>query len=390
MLQLKIAQVSTSDMSIFVLLLDQIKRLQKMGNEVVAVCSPGKWSEKIKKEGVKIVTIQMKREPSFLNDLSSLVKLYRLFQKEKFDIVHTHTPKAGLLAPVAAKLAGTPVVVHTIHGLLFHDRMPFWKRCIFWLPEKFTALSSDYLLSQSKEDIDVAVKSGICRAGKIFYLGNGIDTSRFSPEACKTARLALRQSMGFRDEDFIVGSFGRLVYEKGFSELFKAAKILIEKHANIKFLIIGPQEPDQSDAVSPKETKELEKTKKVYFLDWQKNMPEWYSAIDLFVLPSRREGVPRTCIEAGAMRKPVVTTNIRGSREVVLGGKTGLLVPLKDVNSLVKAIEKMLLDEPLRKQMGANARQHILKNFENRLVLERLENFYSLITTRIKKAKQKT
>jgi len=143
---LKIAQVATSDASIRLLLLDHIEALAAAGHEVTAVCAPGQWTEDLRTRGITVAAVPMNREMTPLADLQALGGLTRLFRNKKFDVVHTHTPKAGLLGPLAARLAGVPVVVHTIHGLLFHDRMPAAAQCLFWLPEKFTAALAHRLL----------------------------------------------------------------------------------------------------------------------------------------------------------------------------------------------------------------------------------------------------
>ena len=162
----------------------------------------------------------MAREFAPLQDLRSVCSLTNCFRKHKFDVVHTHTPKAGLLGPIAAKLAGTPVVVHTIHGLLFHDRMPLSRRAAFWAVEKTTATFSDHLLSQSREDIDVAIRTKLCAASKIRYLGNGIDLCRFTPST-GSQREAMLSSIGLPSQTFVVGTVARLVRDKGLLELFR-------------------------------------------------------------------------------------------------------------------------------------------------------------------------
>ena len=141
---LRIAQVATSGMSVRLLLQDQIRALEAEGHEVVAVCAPGPWVESIRSHGVKVETVPMQREIAPLRDVRSLLALRDCFRRHKFDVVHTHTPKAGLIGPLAAQLAGVPHVVHTIHGLLFHDQMTRLKQIIFWLPEKFTATFCDH------------------------------------------------------------------------------------------------------------------------------------------------------------------------------------------------------------------------------------------------------
>jgi glycosyltransferase involved in cell wall biosynthesis len=377
---LKIAQVTTTDMAMRFLLMDQIKCLQGQGHEVVAVCGEGPWVESLREQGIKVDVVKMARELRPFRDLMSFFALMRCFRKHRFDVVHTHTPKAGLLAPMAAKIAGTRMVVHTIHGLLFHDQMRLWKRLLFWIPEKVTALSADVLLSQSEEDVAVATRSGLCSAGKVKYLGNGIDVVKFSPRHSAGSRQLTRQELGIQDTDAVIGIVGRLVNEKGFGDFFAAAAELIPKHKTWKFVIVGPKESGQrKDAISVGQIQELRRTGSVFFLDWRDDVSRWYAAMDIFVLPSHREGVPRACMEAAAMELPVIATNIRGCREVVKQNETGILVPLKDRRALISAIEMLVADENRRIRFGKEGRQHILKKFDHELVLERLRNLYSQI-----------
>ncbi len=370
--RLKIAQVATADISIAVLLLDHIKALRADGHEVVAVCAPGPWLEKVRAAGVRVETIGMTRELSPLRDLQSLLELRRLFSREQFDVVHTHTPKAGLLGPLAAQWAGVPWVVHTIHGLLFHDRMPRWKRWMYWLPEYFTAGFSDQLLSQSREDIEVATTTGICRRDKIRYIGNGVDVLHFSP----SSEHRRHRPEPFKPTDFVVGSVGRLVYDKGFAELFEAAEQLTRAHSDMRFVVVGPRDHEQNDAIPEETLERLTRSGAVTFTGWAEDMWPWYSAMDLLVLPSYREGIPRACMEAAAMGLPIVATDIRGCREVVKHGDTGLLVPVRNANALASAIGTMYADREMRKRMGENGRRHIVENFNQQQVLDRLCAMY--------------
>lgn len=375
---LKIAIVAAADMSMRFLLWDQIHALEEAGHEVVAVCGPGEWVEKMRAAGVLVETVDITRELNPVGDLNALVQLYRLFRLHRFDVVHTHTPKAGILGPVAARLAGVPVVVHTIHGLLFHDRMPSWKRCLYWLPEKWTAFFSHSLLSQSREDMDVAVRTHLCPRDKISYVGNGIDLVHFS---CKSIgeRVRRRRQIGLTESDFVIGSVGRLVYEKGFAELFAAADALGSEPDSIKFIVVGPEEKDQNDAIDSARMQELKRRGIVRFLGWQDNVVSWYPAMDIFVLPSHREGIPRACMEASAMERPVIASDIRGCREVIEHGRTGLLVAVGDPGALVAAIQELRRDPSRRRQMGAEGRRHIARQFDGLSVLQRLRDFYSRI-----------
>jgi glycosyltransferase involved in cell wall biosynthesis len=373
---LKIAQVATADVSVRLLLLDQIQALKALGHDVVAVCAPGDRVEEMRRFGLTVATVPMARELRPWNDLQSLVALYKLFRKEKFDVVHSHTPKAGILAPLAARLARVPIVVHTIHGLLFHDQMPRWRRWLYWLPEKWTAKLSKFLLSQSHEDISSAVRCGICSREKITYLGNGIDTSHFSPQFSPADDSRNRSALGIRPDDFVIGCVGRLVYEKGFGELFEAASLLREM-GQIKILIIGPEETDQDDAVPRSQLEMQTGHGDVCLLGFQEDLRPWYRLMDVFVLPSHREGIPRACMEAAAMGRPVVVTDIRGCREVVRHRETGFLVPVRNPKALADAILELWRDPGKRESFGVQGQRHIKAEFDSRLVLERLRSFYA-------------
>jgi len=373
---LKIAQVATTDVSIRLLLLDQIKALEADGHEVVAMCAPGPWVEHVRSEGVTVETVPMVREMAPLRDVRSVAALVNCFRQHKFDVVHTHTPKAGLVGPIAARLARVPHVVHTVHGLLFHDRMTRSRQTIFWVPEKITATLCHRLLSQSREDMERAVRSRLCTRKKIAYLGNGIDVARFAPPTAYDRTEKLRQ-VGLQASDFVVGSVGRLVKEKGFAELFAAAEALAARYPQIKFVVIGPRETDQDDALDPGYMDDLQRRGVVRFVNWCEDMTQWYAAMDIFVLPSYREGIPRACMEAAAMMLPVVASDIRGCREVVLNGATGLLVPPRNVPLLMEAIETLHNERNRARQMGEAARQHIVKSFNNKDVCRRLCEFYA-------------
>jgi glycosyltransferase involved in cell wall biosynthesis len=376
---LRIAQVATSSISVRLLLLDQIKALEADGHDVVAVCAPGPWVESVRRAGVTVHTVPMEREIAPLRDLRSTAALARCFRQHKFDVVHTHTPKAGLIDPIAARLARVPRVVHTIHGLLFHDRMTRLRQTIFWVPEKITATFCDRLLSQSREDVERAVRSRLCSRKKIAYLGNGIDVVRFAPQVISERTEKLRE-VGLQASDFVVGSVGRLVKDKGFMELFAAAEGLTARYPQLKFVVIGPRETDQNDALNNDYMDDLQRRGVVRFVNWCEDLRSWYAAMDIFVLPSHREGVPRACMEAAAMMRPVVASDIRGCREVVLDGDTGLLVPPRDVPRLVEAIEMLHNEHNRAAQMGERGRHHIVKNFNNKDVCRRLCEFYAQLS----------
>ena len=372
----KIAHVATLDMSVRFLLLNQLLRLKAEGYEVHAVCRDGQWVEEVEAFGIPVHIIPMRRELSPFKDLLALWNMVKLFKKEGFHIVHTHTPKAGLLGPVAAQLAGVPIVIHTVHGFLFHDNVPRLKRWFFMAVEKFTATFADYLFSQSSEDMDAAVKYRICKSDKIFYQGNGIDVMKFSRDNLSIEPEKKREEVGLKADELVVGIVARLVYEKGYLELFQAAVQLTRKFDNVKFLVVGPVETDRKDAVNLDILEELGIEENVIFLGMRKDVPELYSTMDIFVLPSWREGIPRALMEAMAMEVPVVATNIRGCREVVKNGETGLLVPVRNHQALAEAVAILLQDEQKRIEMGKAGRKYILANFTEDAVYQRIIQLY--------------
>jgi glycosyltransferase involved in cell wall biosynthesis len=378
-MSLRIAQIATVDCSIQILLLDHIRSLREQGHDVTAVCAPGPSIKELRDGGVSVETVEMERELHPLSDSRSFVRLLRLFRQHRFDVVHTHTTKAGLLGPLAAQLAGVPVVLHTIHGLLFHDRTPVAKRGAFWLAEKFTASCTDHLLSQSREDVDVALQSGLCAPEKITYLGNGIDVQKFSPHRDARARDAVRRAFGFAETDFVVGSVSRLVYEKGCGDLFKAAQQLTSRYRDVKFLVVGRPEMGKSNSVPAEEIASLSQDRSIVFAGWRDDMPQCYSAMDAFLLPSHREGVPRACMGAAAMERAVIATDIRGCREAVCHRETGLLVPIRNVSAIVAAVEALLSDRSRARAMGRAGREHILRHHDQRQVLSRLCAFYAAL-----------
>ncbi len=376
--RVKVMHVTTVDMSVRFLLLNQLLFLKEKGFEVSAVCSDGEWIPEILQAGIPVETIEMRRKISLFSDLKALVRLYLHFRRERPEIVHTHTPKAGLLGQLAAKAAGVPVIVNTVHGFYFHDNMKWLPRKSFILMEKIAALCSDSILSQNREDIKTAIKEKIAAEGRMRYLGNGIDISRFDP-----ARFSLEDREGKKREigvsrgQSIVGFVGRLVVEKGIADFLEAAAAIKSLIPETKFLVIGPVEIDKKGGFEPSAVKETDLASEVIFLGMRKDMPDLYSIMDVLVLPSHREGFPRSPMEAGAMGKPVVATNIRGCREVVRDGRTGILVPLRDTRELSEAVLRLLRDKELAGKMGSAARRLAAEEFDERKVFARVHTEYS-------------
>jgi glycosyltransferase involved in cell wall biosynthesis len=376
--QIKVVHISTVDMSLRYMLLNQMLSIQEAGYDVSGISAPGPEIEAVKAAGIRYFPAPLSRSLSPVADLRALWELYQILRRERFTIVHTHTPKAGLLGQLAARMAGVPIVVNTIHGFYFHDNMaPFWRRFYITM-EKIAARCSDLILSQNREDIETAIRERICRPEKIQYLGNGFDIQRFE-QTCvdETVLAAKRRELGLPAGVPVVGFVGRLVAEKGILELLKAARLILQRLPATKFLIVGPIDYDKPDALTPAIADEYGLGDACIFTGRRHDMPELYALMDVLVLPSHREGFPRTPMEASLMGIPSVVTDVRGCREAVQHGQNGLLVPLGDVPKLAESILMVLTDRELAKRLGENGRRIAYERFDERKVFQKVQDEYA-------------
>ncbi len=375
----KVLQVTAVDVTVKKLLMPLMERLVSEGYRVHIACSEGDYLSWIRAKGYPVHNIEIQRRINPFSNLKSLWSLYRLMKRERFDIVHVHTPVAAALGRVAAWMARVPVVIYTAHGFYFHDNMARWlRRLVIWV-EKLLGQMTHLVFTQSQEDAVNAVREGICSGSKVTCIGNGVEISRFMarPEGA-------RMSLGLTAHDKVVGFVGRLVGEKGILELMEAMRPVVRAIPEAKLLIVG----DKLNSDRDRKTRQLianllarhNLAPHVLFTGFIEEVPKVMSALDLFVLPSHREGMPRTIIEAMASGKPVIATNIRGCREEVVPGLNGLLVPVNDPASLAVAIISLLSDPKLARQMGDEGRRRARELFDERTVLDRQVRAYAEIT----------
>jgi len=379
---MKIAHVANDDIALYYLLLNQMKNLQRTGYEVTAISAPGPYIHHIEEAGICHIPVPFTRRANTpVQDLAALFKLYRIFQRKQFTIVHTHNPKPGFLGQIAAKLAGVPVIVNTLHGFYFHDRMTPLSRRLFVTLERIAARCSDLILSQNREDMSTAFQEGICRVEKIKYLGNGIDLSCFDP-----ARFTLedvlkkRNELGIPAHAHVVGFVGRLAAKrKGFLDFLRAAQIVSEWLPDAYSLIVGDADHGKPDAVHPSIAKDYNIADRCIFVGRVPNheLPILYAVMNVLVLPSLFEGIPRVVMEASAMQIPAVVTDVKGNREAVEHGRNGLRVPLGDVQRLAFSIAAILTDEGKAKRMGEEGRQIALERFDENVVFEKVRQEYA-------------
>lgn len=375
--KVKICHVANTDMAVRFLLFNQLKFLKKLGYNVYAVCSSGSLIKDVEKQGIKVKTIDFNRGFNLFAHLIAFFKLFFYFKKKKFDVVHTHNPVPGFLGQLAAKMAGVPIIINTIHGFYFQERDSWLKRNFLISIEKIAAKCSDLIFSQNKEDIKTAVKEKICNLQKIKYLGNGIDIQKFNGERFSKEFIDKKKRELNLDSNFkIIGIIGRLVKEKGYLELFEAFKKVLNKFPDIILLVIGPEEPKKKDKIKQNIIKNYGIEKNVLFLGQRTDIDELYPLFDIFVLPSHREGFPRTIIEAQAAARPVIATDIRGCREAIDDGKTGILVPQKNSEKLAEAIGYLLLSPERAKDMGKAGRKKIEREFNEKIIFDRIKKEY--------------
>jgi glycosyltransferase involved in cell wall biosynthesis len=370
----KLAHLTTSDISLSLLLGHQIRAYLEAGYDVTGISAAGPWAEQLARQGVRHIALpRLRRTWAPADDLRAFAALVRIFRRGRYDIVHTHNPKTGVLGRIAARLAGVPVVVNTVHGLYGTDGAAP-RRALFLGLERLAARCSDFEFCQSGEDLDLLRRLRIIRPDRSMFIGNGVDLTVFDPAAVD--RAAIRAQLGVDDQTLVVGAVGRLVWEKGYREFFDAAERIRATHPRVRFIAVGPFDDDKSDAVMPTVADDLERRGIVRFLGLRRDMPAMYRAMDLFVLPSHREGFPRSAVEAAAMGLPLVLTNIRGCREVVTDGRNGLLVPPRDAGALEAAVRRIIADPGTRRAFGEANRRLAQAQFDERRIIASILDTY--------------
>ncbi len=376
----KIMQISAIDLTMHVLLGELNRSTIREGYETIGVCSEGEYKEKIENDGVVLVDIAIDRKIS-LSNIASVKDIYKVIKKNKPDIVHVHTPIAAVLGRIAAKLARVPNIIYTAHGFYFHENMNSLVYKILYLIEKYMAsFFTDYIFTQSQEDAHLAIKGEFLPGNKIVCISNGVDVDHiFNPiNINKKDIMNLYNDFNLSKEDKIISFIGRIVAEKGVFDLLEAFEKI--NRENVKLLLIGGTFQGERDLKILNKIKRYESNPNIIFTGKRSDLHNLLYISDIFCLPSYREGMPRSIIEAMAMQNAVIATNIRGSREEVIDGKTGYLIPLNDPLSIKEKIEKLLDNEILLEYMKKAGRERAVKHFnEEQVVAKQLEVYGKLI-----------
>ena len=347
--------------------------------EVGVLSSPGEEWAMLDKYGdaVKRLEVPMERHISPLRDLRSLWRLVRVFRRERPDMVHSMTPKAGLLCMLAAWITRVPVRVHMFTGLVFPTATGL-KRRILMATDRLTCACATHVLPEGEGVKRDLLDNGITRKPiKVLGYGNcrGIDLDRFDPTLPEIQAEAAKLR---KPEVFTFIAIGRLVGDKGINELVAAFSRLNRELPATRLILVGPQEKEL-DPLSPATLSEIESNPAIEAVGNQADVRPWLAAADCHVLASYREGFPNVVIEAGAMGLPQIVTDINGANEIIVEGKNGTIVPPRDSDALYQAMKRMINDPDWRPQLGANARQMIASRYEQGYVRRCLYDFYKEI-----------
>ncbi|MDO4462508.1 MAG: glycosyltransferase family 4 protein [Bacteroidia bacterium] len=372
----KLIRTSTIGMSLDIFCNGVLRELSER-YDVVAVSSPDEYFENVRRrEGVRCVEVPMERQISPLKDIISLWRLYKLFRHEKPLMVHSMTPKAGLLSMIAAWLARVPIRIHTFTGLVFPTAHGLTKR-ILMATDWLTCACATHIVPEGEGVKRDLLSHHITRKPiKVLGYGNvrGIDLTHYNPDAVEPVFKENTDGVTFI-------SIGRLVGDKGINELVSAFIRLRKDNPNIHLILVGPQEQDL-DPLLPETLEAIANTPSIHAVGFQSDIRPWLKSAHVSILASYREGFPNVVIEAGAMGLPQIVTNINGANEIIVEGKNGTIIPPRDADALYHAMRNML-NEEYRTSLAANARDMIASRYEQGFVRRCLYEYYEGVVSKV-------
>jgi glycosyltransferase involved in cell wall biosynthesis len=362
---IRVGHLTTVDVSLAKLLRTELQAGLESGHDVVGLSASGPYVDDLERLGIRHVAIShLTRRWSLIADLRASAALWTILGDLKLDVLHTHTPKAGVMGRVVGRLRHVPVVVNTCHGLVATEYDRWRKRFAVKVIEGLATRLSHAELYQNPEDRQVL--ASFLRGRICMVVGNGTDlnTFQFDPDA----RREIRSQLGVGPDEVLVGGVGRTVAEKGLIEYSNAA---CRPGPPAQFVWIGPIDSVKADSIS--------ELPGVRMLGERHDMAALYSALDIFVLPSHREGFPRSAMEAAACGRPLVLTNIRGCREIGRDGVEVLFVPPRNSVRLADAIDRLITDGHLRRVMGEAAQRRATAAFDQRRVARLSYEAYRIV-----------
>jgi len=379
----KLIRITTVPLSLKVLLKGQLRFMASNGFDVKGVSSEGEELREVhENEGIAVEAITMSRKITPFQDLKSLWEMWNFLRKEKPQIVHTHTPKAGIIGMLAARLAGVPHRLHTVAGLPLMEATGT-KRKILNFVEKLTYSSATRVYPNSKGLYDFILQNNFTQSNKLKIIANGssngIDTAFFSPDqVTEIERVTLREKLSIQPDDFVFVFVGRIVSDKGINELIKAfseLQTVENKLTGIKLLLVGGLENDL-DPLNPETLAEINQNKDIISVGFQQDVRSFFAIADALVFPSYREGFPNVVMQAGAMGLPSIVSDINGCNEIIIEGENGLIIPSKNVEKLKEKMLTLAKDKNLYTKLKGNSRRMIENRYEQSVVWNALLEEY--------------
>src|SRR5690606_28595265 len=356
----KLIRITTVPQSLRGLLRGQLRFMSQNGYEVIGVSSPGEVLEDVKKnEGINTVAIEMTRSITPLQDLKALVQLIQLFRKEKPQIVHTHTPKAGLLGMIAARIAGVPHRLHTVAGMPLTVATGS-KRQLLNQMEKLTYACATKVYPNSFGLEKIILDEKFTSPTKLKVIGkgssNGIDTSQFDPALVSAeTKMHLRKEFNINSDDFVFLFVGRVVKDKGINELVQAFINLERNNTNCHLDIVGSYESDL-DPVLPETEKQINNHPKIHAVGYKSTVIDYFAMTDVLTFPSYREGFPNVVMQAASMQLNCIVSDINGCNEIIEDGKNGWIVLSRNIEQLQNRMEWCVQNKEQSKKMGLESR----------------------------------
>lgn len=378
---MKLIRVTTVPQSLRGLLKGQLKFMSQSGFEVLGVSSSGEALYEVSiNEEINIYKVEMTRTIAPIKDLKALWDFYQLCKREKPLIVHSHTPKAGIIGMLGAKLAGVPIRLHTVAGLPLMEATGF-KRSILNFVEKLTYSSATKVYPNSKGLYDFILSEKFTSVSKLDVIAdgssNGINTSIFNSDVLiEEVLVKLKETLDIKEDDFVFVFVGRLVGDKGINELVHAFKNICKRSSNVKLLLVGPLE-SELDPLRNSTLEEMETNENIISVGFQKDVRPFFAISNALVFPSYREGFPNVVMQAGAMGLPSIVSNINGCNEIIIQDKNGSIIPVKDTEAIESEMLKFVNDKEYYKQLKENSRSMITKRYEQQVVWNALLEEYN-------------
>lgn len=380
----KLVIVTTVPATLFSLLSNQIPQLQTLNYSISLITSSGAgWitiPDVVKKYGLPVFTIPLSRTISLGRDIVSIFRLFLLLRRIKPDIIHYSTPKAALIASVAAFLVRIPRRIYTVRGMVYYNKHGF-ARFVLIAAEKVTCLLSHTIISVSESNKHELVRNHVCAPEKLVMLchgsSQGVDANnRFNPAAISQSDVrTIKQGLRIEDTVVVYGVVGRLTKEKGIDELLTAWQDVKKSITPCILLVVGKLEKNRTP-LSLETTNTMAHDSSIIVTGHVDKPEIYYSFMNVLVHPSHREGFPNAVLEAAAMRVPAITTDAVGCRDSVVDGDTGFIIPVRDSQALAQRMIFLGQNSAVREKMGANARQRVVSCFDPKLICNALVDLY--------------